>query len=843
MTRPFRLADIYALREVSDPAVSPDGSRVAFVVHGARKVENDRWQNLWLAATDGSSEPHRLTRGFTSDSSPAWSPCGRYLAFLSTREHELEVKAALAEEREEKEKAKEKDRDGDGAGAGEEGPGPDEEEEKPKAQIWVLDLGLGGEPRQLTRREEGVEEFDWSPDGRHIVFSSRDPDERQKEYLRSIRGQGKVKDDRGPLVIDRVQHKHDKSGYLDDVRTHLFVIDVATREERRLTDGPCDETAPRWSPCGDWILFVSNRTGDPDNNLRDDLWLIRPDGSEVRRLTFGDLAAGTVGPRWSPDGRHVAFVSPLEPENGYVLRHLMCVAVDRAEPVDDLAACVGQGWSTVGGVVPDAPGDTPDPVRRARAYPVPLRRTPVRVLTEGLDRPAFYCPPVWTGPEEILFLLSDRGQTKLAVASLGAAPERGPERGPEPLAEGATPGEPGEAAARVAAPGPAARAVFPKEDRLCTLWSLDAAGGTVVVGLDRPETGLDLYALKAADLLGAPDLLEAPDLGHAADAGGGAGAVRLTAFNETLFSERDTARYKRMEFRNSDGEVVEALVAFPPGMEPEGGSAEGGRQARADSAEGVPAADAGSVEGARPAPLLVHIHGGPMWYDSPGFRFDEQYWAGLGYVVLMVNYRGSTSYGEAFCRAIQGDWGPREHDDVMSGIDEVIRRGWADPERLFCTGFSQGGIMTNWAVGHTDRFRAAVSEHGMWDYVAAYGTDDCHLWWQDDLGVPWQNPDQYRRISPMSGVEAIRTPLLIMAGELDWRCPLSQSEQLYLALKKRGIPTQLVIYQGERHAITKPKRAIDRIRRICRWLARYGGRPFDDDSAEGYPDPGGAGKG
>jgi len=165
----------------------------------------------------------------------------------------------------------------------------------------------------------------------------------------------------------------------------------------------------------------------------------------------------------------------------------------------------------------------------------------------------------------------------------------------------------------------------------------------------------------------------------------------------------------------------------------------------------------------------------------------------------------------------------------MSGVDAVIDRGWADADRLFCTG------------GHTDRFRAAATEHGLWDYVAAYGTDDCHLWWQDDLGVPWQNPEGYRRMSPMAGVGSIKTPLLITAGEVDWRCPLSQAEQLYLSLKKRGVPTQLVIYQGERHAITKPRRAIDRIARICRWLAAYGGPEFDDTSAEGYPDASGAG--
>jgi len=769
---PFRLADYYALRSPSQPAVSPDGSRVAFVVQGYRKKENDRYQNLWLTSTDGSGEPHRLTRGNTSDASPAWSPDGRYLAFLSTRPHELEVAARLAEEKESS-GAGGLETSGEGGGGSETGDSGDsgdtggtgggtggdtddtgatgddgDGDEKPRPQIWVLDMELGGEPRQLTWREEGVESFDWSPDGRSLAFASRDPTKEQKEYLKSIRGKGRTKD-KGPLVIDRVQHKYDPTGYLDNVRTHLFIVDFASREVARLTGGPCDETSPRWSPAGDWIVFVSNRTGDPDNNNRRDLWLIRPDGRETRRLTFGDVDASD--PRWSPDGRWVAFLSSREPENVYVLRHLMAVEASGAESVEDLARCVGVGWSEIGGVVPDDPAG--DPVERARVYPVPERSTPVRVLTEGLDRPVLYEPPVWIGPGELLVLAGDRGQTRLAMASLESGP----------------------------------LFVFPAVDRMCTLTWAHAAGGTVVVGMERPESGPALYALPTAGL----DTLPPVD----------GRALRLTFFNDDLFARRATTVYERVLFENSDGDKVEALVAFPPGTDP-------------STASGLP--------------VLVNIHGGPMWYDSPGFEFDVQYWAGRGYLVLMVNYRGSISYGEDFCQVIRGGWGPREHDDVMKGVDEVIRRGWADPDRLFCTGFSQGGIMTNWAVGHTDRFRAAATEHGVWDYVAAYGTDDCHLWWQDDLGVPWQNMEGYRRMSPMSAVDRIKTPLLITAGEVDWRCPLSQAEQLYLSLKKRGVPTQLVIYQGERHAITRPRRAIDRIARICRWLAAFGGQPFDD---------------
>ncbi len=720
--RRLTLQDLYRVHVPTTPALSPDGRFAAVAVSSFLEKDNDRMQSLYLVSVAGGPA-HRLTRGKEGGSAPAFSPDGRLLAFLSTRPDEPEV-AAL------RQPAKSQ--------------GDEEKADKPKdkAQVWALDLSFGGEPRQLTFAEEGVESFRWSPDGSEIVYAARAPLPGEKDYLKAIR------DDEGPIVLRRVQHKQDGEGYLDEVHTQIFLADVATRAVRQLTSAPFSCRLPAFSPDGKRIAFVANCTGDADQNHRQDIFLVGRDGGETWRLTRGDVAAEASGepPSFSPDGTKLAFVSQIEPENAYLVTQLMVVDLAAARPVASLAEELSQGFSSLGGVVPD--GTPEDPVQHGRVYPVPLERTPLQIPTQALDRPVLGGVR-WIDGETLLTLIADQGQTKIARVSLRGGVEYVAPRGP-----------------------------------YGNTWEMDAQGGQIVATLSFPDRGRELYRID-------------PE-----------GAVRLTAFQEEIVQDLDLPRMERLSVVAPDGATVDAVALFPPG------------------------------HAAKPlVPLIVEIHGGPMWFDSPEFDFDSVYFAQRGYAVLKVNYRGSISFGEAFCRQIQGCWGPLEHQDVMACVDHLVARGDVDPERLYVTGFSQGGIMTNWAVGHTDRFRAAVSEHGMWEYISAFGTDDCHLWWQDDLGVPWQNAEAYRSMSPASGAANIRTPLLITAGQEDWRCPLDQAEQLYMSLRKRGVPTELVIYQGEHHAITKPRRAVDRLRRIGDWFARYGGIPIEDDSAEGYPDP------
>jgi dipeptidyl aminopeptidase/acylaminoacyl peptidase len=187
-----------------------------------------------------------------------------------------------------------------------------------------------------------------------------------------------------------------------------------------------------------------------------------------------------------------------------------------------------------------------------------------------------------------------------------------------------------------------------------------------------------------------------------------------------------------------------------------------------------------------------------------------------------VNYRGSTSYGEAFSRAIWGDWHTREHEDLMVAVDAALaKHRWIDPKRLGVGGWSYGGIMTVWIVGHTDRFKVGVPERFEVDYLSSFGTDQWHTQYVTEFGNPWDNADRYRERSPGATFRNIKTPLFLIANEKDWNCPPTQAMQLYQRLKLMNLPTELVIYPDESHSMSAPSHYVDRLKRLVTWFGRY----------------------
>jgi dipeptidyl aminopeptidase/acylaminoacyl peptidase len=218
----------------------------------------------------------------------------------------------------------------------------------------------------------------------------------------------------------------------------------------------------------------------------------------------------------------------------------------------------------------------------------------------------------------------------------------------------------------------------------------------------------------------------------------------------------------------------------------------------------------------------VNIHGGPNGQDEYGFSFDGQWLAANGYAVLAVNYRGSAGRGERFQKAIYADWGHFEVVDVLGAVDEAVRQGIADPDRLGIGGWSYGGITTVYAIATTNRFRGAVAGAHAINILALYGTDQYILQYDLELGAPWANTALYLRLSyPYLHADRIRTPTLFMGGALDANVPITGGEQMYQALRRLGVPTQLVVYPGEYHGITRPSFIRDRLQRRVAWFDRY----------------------
>lgn len=222
-----------------------------------------------------------------------------------------------------------------------------------------------------------------------------------------------------------------------------------------------------------------------------------------------------------------------------------------------------------------------------------------------------------------------------------------------------------------------------------------------------------------------------------------------------------------------------------------------------------------------PAPTIVAPHGGPVTCDVPQYHFDWSFWTSRGYVVLRVNYRGSTSYGTEFCQAIAGRWGTVEWRDTLAGVEHLVETGWSDPGSLYIQGFSYGAAIAAATLIESERFSAAVLEHGNYDYAGVYGTSDLGPYLESNFGTPWNNPSTYADISTLPAADRIDTPCLIMAGGRDYRAPVSQSERLYRTLRRRDTGAELVVYPREGHGVSTPDRTIDRLQRIESWFERH----------------------
>ncbi len=240
-------------------------------------------------------------------------------------------------------------------------------------------------------------------------------------------------------------------------------------------------------------------------------------------------------------------------------------------------------------------------------------------------------------------------------------------------------------------------------------------------------------------------------------------------------------------------------------------------------------------DASRQYPLILEIHGGPFANYGPRFSLEVQLMAAAGYVVLYTNPRGSTSYGEDFGNLIHHAYPSQDYDDLMSGVDAVVARGSIDPDRLYVTGGSGGGVLTAWIVGHTDRFAAAVVAKPVINWTSWIGTADSYTfgakYWFDKL--PWEDPEGYWARSPLAYVGNVTTPTMLLTGEDDTRTPMSESEQFYQALQLEEVPTALIRIPGASHGIaSRPSGLMRKVGYILAWFG-----------ALRRPGAGGAGRG
>jgi acylaminoacyl-peptidase len=271
---------------------------------------------------------------------------------------------------------------------------------------------------------------------------------------------------------------------------------------------------------------------------------------------------------------------------------------------------------------------------------------------------------------------------------------------------------------------------------------------------------------------------------------------RLTDANAWL-RDRVLAVPERQEFVGEDGLRIEGWLLKPPDFDP-----------------------------SRRFPLVLEIHGGPHAQYGWTFFHEFQVLAGMGLLVLFVNPRGSDGYGESFKRAVVRDWGGADYRDMMGALDQLIARtGFVDEARLGVAGGSYGGYMTNWMIGQSDRFAAAVAMRSLSNLISDYAQHDIVPWAAEELGPPpWETVDELWRRSPIRYADRMRTPLLLLHSELDLRCPISQAEELFGALRLLGRDVEMVRFPGESHDLSRsgrPDRRVERLNRIAGWFERY----------------------
>jgi dipeptidyl aminopeptidase/acylaminoacyl peptidase len=638
----------------------------------------------------------------------------------------------------------------------------------------------------------------------------------------------------------------------DERRSAIWLLDLAQPDApaRQLTRGTHRDRSPQWSPDGAWLAFVSDRADGAQ------IWLLPADGGEPVRLTR--MRHGASQPRWSPDGRALLFLAEVRPDADPILpadedrtarekqekrdatrlRHMTRLQY-RWDGYGDFMAGRQHIWRIdISDIVARRPGAMP---------PAP------KPLTSGdYD----HLDPAWSPDGAFIAFVSDRADDRDA--------NRTDDLWVLEIASGAL-----------------TRITTAPCENHTPAWSLDGrlAWFSQAVAPEWSHSNTHLWlAERAGDAWHARDALAGQDVnvGH-----GISGDIAALPASPPVWSADGRAIYLTANARGASNlhrlEVVEGvLTPLTEGAWQIGPlacvderaivaiAADPARPADlarfdltghlaaaqwlttlnpwlAEYALSLPqefaytAPDGWQLQGwivppvavaSGAAPAILQIHGGPHGWYGPCYNATRQIFAGAGYAVVYVNPRGSIGYGEIFARASDRDWGGGDYLDIMAGLDAALARGGLDGGRLAVTGVSYGGYMTNWIIGHTDRFKAAVTVNSVSNLISSFGTSDIDTasGVVEQGGTPWDRRDWYLERSPITYADRITTPTRVIGAERDWRCPIEQSEQMYTAIRYLGrAATDFLRVPGTSHSIATgtPGQRVAYVRAVLEWIQRF----------------------
>ena len=631
---------------------------------------------------------------------------------------------------------------------------------------------------------------------------------------------------------------------------------------------------PVVSPEGEWVVYAVRARDMEEDKSNSQLWVVPTAGGEPVPMTATETSAGN--PQWSPDGKYLSFTaSKDEGAKSQVWTLNRQIGGEAVQLTDTKQGVNDYAWSPDGSrlllvmtdLAAELLNDDESDDDKARPYVIDRmqfkrdyrgyldrRRSHIYVYTPGDDAPVQVThgdyddtDPVWSPDGSSIAFVSDRSDdpdlnygTDIFVVNVGDAEHpltqitRNEGRDYSPVFS-----PDGKRIAYVTSTGPdvGGSALTPTKYLAITdidadqreiltseldrnvsgpsfteggryiyfrledsgsnqLARVRATGGDVVREIEG-EVSVRDYSMAGGVIVVSLAEATSPSELYAFD-----GAVaRLTEVSSESLTGISRATAEKRRFESRDGTEVEAFFVKPVGYE-EGQS----------------------------YPTILWLHGGPASQFNWGYNDTAQLFAANGYAVIMPNPRGSTGYGAEFAHGTVAAWGENDYDDVMAAIDHGIEIGLVDPTRTGVGGWSYGGILTNYVITQTTRFQAAMSGASLGLVTSNYGHDQYQLMYELEFGLPWENPELWAELSPFNKVESITTPTMWMGGEVDWNVPINNSEQMYIAMKRLGRETQLVVYPDEHHGIRRPSFQRDRFERWINWFDRYL-KPAPNDTA------------